>query len=252
MTKPNSLSRKAAPIALLLAVFVLSGLGTTAHAQVLKAQVLGTISDSTGAVIPGAKLVLTEQQTNLSREGETNESGLYVFTNLDPGLYQVEVEVGGGGRKAVCRDIDVLPNTTVRVNLALEPGIVTEVVTITDTAPILQTDRADTGAKIEQKQLQELPLLFNRNYQALLTLVPGVGRPYRPHSQFYNSQDSLSTRINGQGRQFNNFQIEGIENKIDNGNLTALVPPVEAISTVDISTSNFDPSLARPVEPWST
>ena len=244
MTNPNSLLRKAAPIALLLAVFVLSGLGTTAHAQVLKAQILGTISDTSGAVIPGAKIVLTEQQTNSSRESETNESGLYVFTNLDPGLYQVEVELEGF-RKSVRRDIDVLPNTTVRVNLALEPGIVTEVVTITDTAPILQTDRADTGAKIEQKQLQELPLLFNRNYQGLLTLVPGVGRPYRPHSQFYNSQDSLSTRINGQGRQFNNFQIEGIENKIDNGNLTALVPPVEAISTVDISTSNFDPEFGQ-------
>lgn len=216
MTNLNSLPRKAAPVVLLLAVFVLSGLGTTAHAQVLKAQVLGTISDTTGAIIPGAKIVLTEQQTNSSREGETNESGLFIFTNLDPGLYQVEVEVEGF-RKAVRADIDVLPNTTVRVNLSLEPGIVTEVVTITDTAPILQTDRADTGAKIEQKQLQDLPLLFNRNYQGLLTLVPGVGRPYRPHSQFYNSQDSLSTRINGQGRQFNNFQIEGIENKIDNG-----------------------------------
>ncbi len=244
MTNLNSIPRKAAPAVLLLAVFFLFGLGTTAHAQVLKAQVLGTISDTTGAIIPGAKIVLTEQQTNSSREGETNESGLYIFTNLDPGLYQVEVEVEGF-RKAIRADIDVLPNTTVRVNFALEPGIVTEVVTITDTAPILQTDRADTGAKLEQKQLQDLPLLFNRNYQGLLTLVPGVGRPYRPHSQFYNSQDSLSTRINGQGRQFNNFQIEGIENKIDNGNLTALVPPVEAISTVDISTSNFDPEIGQ-------
>ena len=52
-------------------------------------------------------------------------------------------------------------------------------------------------------------------------------------------------RVNGQGRQFNNFQIEGIENKIDNGNLTALVPPAEAIQTVDISTSNFDPEFGN-------
>lgn len=52
-------------------------------------------------------------------------------------------------------------------------------------------------------------------------------------------------RVNGQGRQFNNFQIEGIENKIDNGNLTALVPPIEALQTVDISTSNFDPEFGN-------
>jgi len=125
------------------------------------------------------------------------------------------------------------------VNLALQPGAVSETVTVTGAPPVLQTDRADTGAKIEAKQIQELPLLYNRNYQGLLTLVPGVGRPFRPHSQFYNSQDSLSVRVNGQGRQFNNFQIEGIENKIDNGNLTALVPPAEAIATVDISTTNY-------------
>ena len=112
-------------------------------------------------------------------------------------------------------------------------------------AALLQTDRADTGGKIEQRQLQELPLLYNRNYVGLLVLVPGVGRPSREHSEFYNSQDSLSIRVNGQGRQFNNFQIEGIENKIDNGNLTALVPPVEAIQTVDISTSNFDPEFGN-------
>src|SRR5205085_11966043 len=108
-------------------------------------------------------------------------------------------------------------------------------------APTLTTtERAITGCKIEQKQHQQMPLLYNRNYAGLLVLVPGVGRPSRQHSEFYNSQDSLSVRVNGQGRQFNNFQIEGIENKIDNGNLTALVPPAEAIQTVDMSTSNFD------------
>ncbi len=213
-------------------------------AQVLKAQVLGTISDSTGGVIPGATVRLTETNQNITRERQTNESGLFVFPNLDPGIYEVRVEVEGFNA-AVRGNIDVLPNTTARVNLELQPGAVTETVTVTGAPPLLQTDRADTGAKIESKQLQELPLLYNRNYQGLLSLVPGVGRLSRPHSQFYNSQDSLAVRVNGQGRQFNNFQIEGIENKIDNGNLTALVPPAEAIQTVDISTSNFDPEFGN-------
>src|SRR3954466_4059365 len=94
-------------------------------------------------------------------------------------------------------------------------------------------------------QLQNMPLGTNRNHAGLLVLIPGVGRPFRPHSEFYNSQDSLSVRVNGQGRQFNNFQIEGIENKIDNRNLAALVPPAEAIQPVDISTSNFDPEFGN-------
>ncbi len=227
-----------------IAALLLLALTPQAQAQVLKAQILGTITDTSGAVIPAAQVTIVETNTNYSRQVETNESGLYVFPNLDPGMYQVAAEVEGFNR-ALRGGIDLQPNTTVRVNLELQAGAVTETITVTGAAPILQTDRADTGAKIETKQLQELPLLYNRNYQGLLTLVPGVGRPFRPHSQFYNSQDSLSVRVNGQGRQFNNFQIEGIENKIDNGNLTALVPPVEAIQTVDISTSNFDPEFGN-------
>ena len=232
------------PAAIVLTGLLLAGPGAALRAQVLKAQLLGTIGDGTGAVIPGARILLTEMQTNTSRELETNESGLYVFTNLDPGLYQVEVEVEGF-RRAIRGDIDVRPNTTVRVNVDLEPGIVTEVVTITDTIPLLQTDRADTGGRLVREQVSNMPLGFNRNYQGLLSTVPGVNKPIRHHSRFYNSQDNLSIRVNGQGRQDNNFQIEGIENKIDNGNLTALVPPAEAIQTVDISTSNFDAEFGQ-------
>lgn len=229
----------------LLAFLLLAGSANPLQAQVLKAQVLGTITDTTGAVIPNVKVALMEVTTNVRRTTETNESGNYVFVNLDPGIYQVEAEASGFN-KAVRRDMDVRPNSTVRVNFELAPGTVSEVVEVSaEAVPLLQTDRSDTGGKLEQRQLQAMPLLFNRNYQGLLLLIPGVGRPFRPHSVFYNSHDSLSVRVNGQGRQFNNFQIEGIENKIDNGNLTAVVPPVEALQTVDISTSNFDPEFGN-------
>ncbi|MEX2303788.1 MAG: carboxypeptidase regulatory-like domain-containing protein [Bryobacterales bacterium] len=231
-------------VVLLCVILLTAGMPTEVRAQVLKGQILGTVTDTSGAVVPAAAVTLTETRTNSVRTSQTNESGLYVFPNLDPGTYEVKVEMEGFN-VAVRGDINLLPNSTVRVNHELNPGAVTETILVTGAPPALQTDRADTGSKIETKQLQELPLLFNRNYQSLLVLVPGTGRPFRPHSEFYNSQDSLSVRVNGQGRQFNNFQIEGIENKIDNGNLTALVPPIEAIQTVDISTSNFDPEFGN-------
>lgn len=217
----------------------------TANAQVLKAQILGTITDSTGAVIQAVKVTITETRTNLQRSAETNEAGNFFFVNLDPGDYKVEAEKEGFN-KSLRSGVILQPNTTARVNFELSPGAVTQTIDVSaSAAPLLQTDRADTGGKIEQRQLQQMPMLYNRNYQGLLLLVPGVGRPFRPHSEFYNSHDSLSVRVNGQGRQFNNFQIEGIENKIDNGNLTALVPPAEAIQTVDMSTSNFDPEFGN-------
>ncbi len=231
------------------AVLVLGAIGLIggreANAQVLKGQILGAITDQTGAVIPGVSVKITEARTNFQRVGETNDAGNFFFVNLDPGQYSVEAEKTGFN-KALRSGVELLPNTTARVNFEMTPGAVTQTIDVSAAAaPLLQTDRADTGGKIEQKQLQEMPLLYNRNYQGLLLLVPGVGRPFRPHSEFYNSHDSLSVRVNGQGRQFNNFQIEGIENKIDNGNLTALVPPAEAIQTVDVSTSNFDPEFGN-------
>lgn len=226
--------------------FLLSfGAVNQASAQVLKGQILGTVTDQTGAVVPGVKVTITDVRTNFVRAGETNEAGNYFFVNLDPGEYRVEAEKEGFN-KSVAAGVSLQPNTTARVNFELTPGAVTQTVEVSANAtPLLQTDRADTGGKIELKQLQNMPLLYNRNYQGLLLLVPGVGRPSREHSEFYNSHDSLAVRVNGQGRQFNNFQIEGIENKIDNGNLTALVPPAEAIQTVDISTSNFDPEFGN-------
>lgn len=215
------------------------------NAQVLKGQILGTISDQSGAVVPGVKITITETRTNFQRNAETNEAGNFFFVNLDPGDYKVEAEKQGFN-KSLRSGIELLPNTTARVNFELVPGAVTQTIDVSAGAvPLLQTDRADTGGKIEAEQLVNMPMLYNRNYQGLLVLVPGVGKPFRPHSEFYNSQDSLSVRVNGQGRQFNNFQIEGIENKIDNGNLTALVPPAEAIQTVDVSTSNFDPEFGN-------
>ena len=214
-------------------------------AQVLKGQILGAITDQSGASVPGVKITIIETRTNFQRTAETNESGNFVFVNLDPGDYRVEAEKQGFS-KTLRSGVELPPNTTARVNFELTPGAVTQTVDVSGTAaPLLQTDRADTGGKIDSEQLAKMPMLYNRNYQSLLVLVPGVGRPFRPHSEFYNSQDSLSVRVNGQGRQFNNFQIEGIENKIDNGNLTALVPPAEAIQTVDISTSNFDPEFGN-------
>jgi hypothetical protein len=131
------------------------------------------------------------------------------------------------------------------VDVALTPGAVTETIEVTGAPPLLQTDRADTGAKIESILTAALPLTTNRNYQALLNLVPGTTRATFQHSQFFNATSSLQTEVNGQMRQGNSYQIEGIDNNERTGLLQVLVPPVEAIQVVDVSTSNFEAELGR-------
>ena len=166
------------------------------------------------------------------------------FPLVDPGAYSLEAS-REGFKKANRSGITLDANSTVRVDFTLEVGSVSETIDVTASVAILQTDRADLGTKIERQTLANLPLTFNRNYQGLLGLVPGASRPFRPHSSFYNSQDSLSTYVNGQFRQASSFMIEGINNDWDNGNLTVVVPSVEAIQTVDVTTGNYDAEFGR-------
>lgn len=212
--------------------------------QAVTGTLLGKITDSTGARVPGAKIVATDMNTGISRSAEANTDGNYAFNNLTPGMYSVAVE-HTGFRKAVRERVDVLVNSTVRVDLALEIGNITEQILVTAESPLLQTDRTDTGRKIEAKTIVDLPLPMNRNFQGLLNLTPGTTRSFRPHSQFFNSQDSLSTQVNGQSRLANNVQFEGVDNNQRTGLLTVLIPPVEALQTVDMTTSNYEAELGR-------
>ena len=232
-------------VSVLLALALLfGGFGVSLYGQAIKGSLVGTITDATGAVVPGAKVVITEINTGISRSGQTNESGYYVFSNLDPGTYRVEVEQPGF-KKAIRDRADVIVNTTVRVDLQLQPGQITESIEVTAAVPLLQTDRSDVGRKFEVRQVQDIPLTYHRNFQGLMWIMPGVSGIERPHSEFFNPQDSLGSRVNGQGRYANNVQLEGIDNNHRTGLLTALIPPIEAIQTVDITTSNYDAELGR-------
>jgi len=230
-------------IALFAAALFVTG-NPRVSGQTLKATLLGTITDSSDAVLPEVTVAITETDTNSRRSTVTSRAGFYVLTDLEPGTYRVEVQ-HPGFKKVVRAGIELTPNSTARVDLELSPGMVTEVIDVTASAPLLKTDRADIGGVFERQLIQNMPLLYNRNYQGLLGLLPGVVRSFRPHSEFYNSNDSLGTKVNGQGRQANNFQFEGLDNNFDEGNTTILVPPVEAIATVEVSTNNYNAEFGR-------
>jgi hypothetical protein len=215
-----------------------------AAAQAAVATLVGNVHDESGGTVPGATITATEVRTNIVRSTVSNETGNYTFTNLPSGLYRVDGEIVGF-KKFTREDVDVAVNTTVRVDINLVIGELEESVTVTGEAPMLQTDRTDTGRIIESTQIVQMPLGFNRNFQGILGTVPGATRPFRPHSEFYNSQDSLSTNVNGQERQSNNVQLEGTDNSDNGGNLAFYIPSAEAIETVSVATSNYDAEFGR-------
>ena len=120
-----------------------------------------------------------------------------------------------------------------------------ERVEVVQETPTLQTDRADTGRTIEGYQVQQMPLGLNRNFQTLWATVPGTVTMTRPHSQFFNPQDSQETKFNGQSRLSNNVQVDGLDNNHKTGLLTVFIPSAEAIDSVNVSTSNFEAEFGR-------
>ena len=232
-----------AALVVLLLVFLCSS--EPARGQAVNATLLGTVTDTTGAAVSGAKVTVQEVNTSLMRTAVSNDSGNYTFPTLTPGMYNVTIEKDGF-RKAVRRNVEVLVDTTVRVDMQLQPGTITEQITVTAEIPVLQTDRADVGEKVEATQLGELPVGGPvRNFQGLLGLIPGTVRPHRDHSEFFNAQDSLSTEVNGQSREFNQLLIEGVNDDERTGLLQIYIPPAEAIQTVDVSTSNYTAEFGR-------
>lgn len=215
-------------------------------AQAVNGSLLGTVQDATGAAVPNAKVTITEKATNITHDATTNSSGNYSFQNLAPGTYAVTVEMTGFQR-VTHPSVDVLVNNTTRSDFDLNPGNVTETIEVTDSAPMLQTDRADVSTKIEQHSVESLPMGVNRNFQSLLNLVPGTTPATFQHSQFFNAGSTLQTQVNGLPRMGNAYQIEGIDDDMRTGLLQILIPPADAIGSVEASTNNFQVELGRAI-----
>lgn len=237
---------------LLYSIVVLALLGISgelffavpAFGQAVTANLVGSVTDSTGHPIAAANVTITEQQTGIVHTAQTNQSGNYNFTFLPPGEYRIAVS-SQGFQKRIVQDVHVPVNTTARVNVTLPPGTVSQTLVVRDTTPLLQTDRADVSARISSVQVEDLPNGSTRNFQTLESLVPGVSLPVYDQSSFNNAQNSQALQVNGQGPMSDNLQIEGIDDNEFSGALQVYIPPAAAIQTVDVETSNYAPEFGR-------
>ena len=228
----------------LLALLLAISLSPSIFGQAVNGTLLGTVSDSTGATVGAAKVTATETTTGLIHESVTNESGNFTFPDMPPGTYSLTAEAKGF-KKETQQNITLLSNSSTRVDVSMVTGSVSEEVLVTTAPPLLQTDRADISVKLESKQLADSPVGTNRNFQSLLNLVPGMAPATFQHSQFFNAASSLQTQANGLPREGNLYQIEGIDDDERTGLLQIIIPPLEAIQTVDVSTNNFEAELGR-------
>jgi hypothetical protein len=185
--------------AFLAAVISLFLSGASAIAQTNEGRILGTVTDSQGKIVVGAKVVVTNTGTNAARTLQTNQAGDYVASNLQPGLYTITAETSGF-KKVVHTDVRLEVGNDVRIDFQLVPGAVTETVRVTAEAPLIATTNDNIGGSLSNKEINDLPL-NGRDYQNLVVLRPGVFR--------FPGGGFESIVANGMRPEDNNFVIEG-------------------------------------------
>src|SRR3989442_3093854 len=221
-----------------------------AKAQVTSADLVGTIKDSSGAVVPGVTVALTNEATGVSRSATSSDGGTYIFTSLLPGRYRLTAELAGF-RKVERTGVELQVNQRAQIDLDLEVGLVSESVVIEGTAPLLETQSSVLGSVIEEKQVQDLPL-NGRNFVQLATLstgVSGAGSGMRGTIMSGTRPDDLrpGTELfaNGNRESSNNYLYDGIDN---NTRLTLVIvvrPNVEAIKEFKVQTNLFSAEQGR-------
>lgn len=169
-------------------VALLCALNTVARAQ-STATLQGAVTDTSNAAVPGAKVVVHNQNTGVDRTTQTDQSGAYLVSGLLPGVYQVSISANGF-QTSVIKDLTLSVATTVTENTQLTVGQVTQEVTVTGGAPLVDTSSVTVGQVINQRTVQEIPL-NGRHFVDLGLLVPGTVTP--PANGF------LTAPLRGQG-----------------------------------------------------
>ena len=181
------------------------------YGQTFFGGVNGTVSDATGAVVPGATVTLVNQATGVETETVTNASGLYTFVNVRAGRYAISVSATGF-KVSQLPVFTVGVNETVGQNVSLEVGAVTETIEVTGQAALLQASSSELGTTVEQRVVQDLPL-NGRNFTQLMLLSPGVN----PVSTAQGSQTTLGFGTEGStgipGSVIANASIQGQQNR---------------------------------------
>jgi hypothetical protein len=230
---------------LVMASFLVTIFPQPANAQGLYGSVTGTVTDQTGAVVPGAQLTITNDATGFKRQATTDTTGRYRTLDLPQGTYTIEVSVSGF-KPVKKTNIGVRVGQVNEQDLQLEVGGVTQEITVTGTAAVLQTQKADVHTTVTSFAIENLPTDMYRNFQTASLLAPGVfsdsqiTRSY-PNSYADTPERSLNIDANGLPPRINTTRVDGATNLfIWLPNHMLVIPPQDTIQEVNVQTSNFD------------
>jgi Carboxypeptidase regulatory-like domain/TonB-dependent Receptor Plug Domain len=225
------------PVALWVAL-LLSLAPLAMHGQVDQGSITGTVQDSSGAVIPNASVTVTNTDTGLALQAKANASGSYVFSPLKIGNYKITA-ASPGFQTTTRENVHLDIQQRLNVVLVLQPGQISQTVTVSDAAPLLQTQEGAVGQVISTETINNTPL-NGRNWVYIAQLTAGVAPPFG-NTRGSGSGDFVA---NGQRAEQNNFILDGVDNNTNlvdflNGSSFVMRPPPDALAEFNLQTSNY-------------
>lgn len=238
--------RNAAGMAMMAGCLLLPA-ARVVSAQTTTADITGTVTDSSGAIISNADVLLTNLGTKETRKGQTTQAGDYTFTQLNPGSYSIQIS-DKGFKTFVISSVNLSAADRAREDAKLDIGSEAETVEVTGQAPVLQTDSSVLSSTVTEKAVQDLPL-NGRNYVTLAQITPGAnaGPPNglssgaRPDDR----RQSSSISLNGQSDVINDYLIDGLDNTERIIGTSGVRPSIEAIREVNIQTNDYTAEAGR-------
>jgi acylphosphatase len=215
---------------------------TLAFSQETRSMLFGRVLDPQGAAVSGATVVIRNAETGVSQTIRTNDTGYYEGNLLMPGQYEISAEMAGF-KKHVRKGITLPVSSRLEVALHLEVGGLTETVSVTAEAPLLETNAVSTGRVIDNKSLMELPVMGN-SALLLVKLAPGmqtggVNNYLALHSNVGGSDYTVSGNVGG-----NSWTLDGSPNQ-GPSRRTAYLPYTDAISEFKVETNNFNAEIGQ-------
>ena len=220
--------------------------GGAAHAQVTTADVIGRVTDGSGGALPGCTVTLTNPATGDTRTQVTSETGDYTFGLVPIGSYSIKIELAGFNPYAGTMRLSA--GDRQRVNAQLSVGTLSESITVTAQAPIIQSDSATVGALLPETAVQDLPL-NGRNVIGLVRGLPGANEGLPNSLSSGNRPDdrrqTSTVSVNGQNDVLNNNLIDGMDNNERFIGTIGVRPSVDAIAEVKVQTNMYTAETGR-------
>jgi hypothetical protein len=205
-------------------------------------EITGEVTDSSGGVVAGATVSVTNPETSVTRTAVTNSAGNYTFPSLLPGLYNVKAEMQGF-QAEIRNAVELQVQQVARIDFQLKVGSMAETVEVTGGAPLLNTENATVGTVIENKRIVDLPL-NGRNFIQLIALSPNVSANFANNggqstSRQGGDRTTQEVSIAGLRREFNYYTLDGIANSDVNFNTYLFLPSIDALQEFKVQTGVY-------------